>query len=52
MSDLIRGVRGKEREIATISSNTPRVFLAAKFKNSLSFSEAFDYTLRRKSVRE
>ncbi len=50
--DFVPGLRIKSGRIAGISSETPRVFLGGPLiKNKLTISEAFDYTIRNRTVR-
>jgi carboxypeptidase family protein len=52
VTDFVPGLRGKGGHIAGISSETPQlVFGGPILKDKLNFSEAFDYTLRKRAVR-
>ena len=52
MLDFVPGLRMKSGHISGVSAETPRLFVGGPLiKNRLTFSEAFDYTIKNRPVR-
>ncbi len=52
LMDFVPGLRARNGHLVGISSATPRLYLSGPIlKDKLNFSEAFDYTYKRKPVR-